>query len=314
MIPDATQIEEYLTQTLAEVSAKYAESDPTPVWGSPRPTSLPRWQLELPPAEPRQLALLIELCSDVWAIACNLGRHALPRDGPRRVSMRVRSRMLPTAITTSPATSRSIRPMARPTAWPATFNQNIVIDDAMLTAAASMTVDDVQSVLRGHSVRHELVARDVRGQRHDRRRDGDRGRADARRQSDRPARAHAGRDVARQQDDEADTAADRSRARLRLPRWRLVQHRVQRPAEAARLRRAHAAALVRRLDRRHRRVAQGRHAQHARPEAASTPANHATATLYAYTPWVLVGSGGTWLAWNVTRKYERYAENAGLTQ
>lgn len=44
-----------------------------------------------------------------------------------------------------------------------------------------------------------------------------------------------------------------------------------------------------------------------------TPANHATATLYAYTPWVLVGSGGTWLAWNVTRKYARYAESAGLT-
>jgi hypothetical protein len=43
-----------------------------------------------------------------------------------------------------------------------------------------------------------------------------------------------------------------------------------------------------------------------------TPANHATASLYAYTPWVLVGSGGTWLAWNVTRKYVRYAENHGL--
>jgi hypothetical protein len=42
-----------------------------------------------------------------------------------------------------------------------------------------------------------------------------------------------------------------------------------------------------------------------------TPANHATATLYAYTPWVLVGSGGTWLAWNVTRKYIRYAEASG---
>lgn len=45
-----------------------------------------------------------------------------------------------------------------------------------------------------------------------------------------------------------------------------------------------------------------------------TPANHATATFYAYTPWVLVGRGGTWLAWNVTRKYTRYADNAGLTQ
>jgi hypothetical protein len=38
-----------------------------------------------------------------------------------------------------------------------------------------------------------------------------------------------------------------------------------------------------------------------------TPQSHATATLYAYTPWVLVGSGGTWLAWNVTRKYVRHA-------
>jgi hypothetical protein len=43
-----------------------------------------------------------------------------------------------------------------------------------------------------------------------------------------------------------------------------------------------------------------------------TPANHATATHYAYTPWVLVGSGGTWLAWNITRKYVKYAERNGL--
>jgi hypothetical protein len=43
-----------------------------------------------------------------------------------------------------------------------------------------------------------------------------------------------------------------------------------------------------------------------------TPGNHATASLYAYTPWVLVGRGGTWLAWNVTRKYVRHAENTGL--
>jgi len=45
-----------------------------------------------------------------------------------------------------------------------------------------------------------------------------------------------------------------------------------------------------------------------------TPANHATASLYAYTPWVLVGSGGTWLAWNVTRKYVRHAEKNGLVR
>lgn len=44
-----------------------------------------------------------------------------------------------------------------------------------------------------------------------------------------------------------------------------------------------------------------------------TPANHATASLYAYTPWVLVGSGGNWLVWNVTRKYVRHAEALGLS-
>lgn len=43
-----------------------------------------------------------------------------------------------------------------------------------------------------------------------------------------------------------------------------------------------------------------------------TPANHATASFYAYTPWVLVGRGGNWLAWNVTRKYVRHAEAEGL--
>jgi hypothetical protein len=43
-----------------------------------------------------------------------------------------------------------------------------------------------------------------------------------------------------------------------------------------------------------------------------TPANHATASLYAYTPWVLVNRGGNWLAWNVTRKYARHAEARGL--
>jgi len=43
-----------------------------------------------------------------------------------------------------------------------------------------------------------------------------------------------------------------------------------------------------------------------------TPTNHATASLYAYTPWVLVGSGGNWLVWNVTRKYVRHAETLGL--
>ncbi|MBA3393901.1 MAG: hypothetical protein H0T89_14730 [Deltaproteobacteria bacterium] len=43
-----------------------------------------------------------------------------------------------------------------------------------------------------------------------------------------------------------------------------------------------------------------------------TPVNHATASMYRYTPWVLVGSGGNWLVWNVTRKYVRHAETLGF--
>lgn len=43
-----------------------------------------------------------------------------------------------------------------------------------------------------------------------------------------------------------------------------------------------------------------------------TPVNHATASLYAYTPWVLTGRGGNWLVWNVTRKYVRHAEDEGF--
>jgi hypothetical protein len=34
-----------------------------------------------------------------------------------------------------------------------------------------------------------------------------------------------------------------------------------------------------------------------------TPQSHATAALYAYTPWVLTGQGGNWLVWNITKKY-----------
>ncbi len=43
-----------------------------------------------------------------------------------------------------------------------------------------------------------------------------------------------------------------------------------------------------------------------------TPANHATASLYAYTPWVLVGRGGNWLVWNISKKYVRFAADQGL--
>ena len=36
---------------------------------------------------------------------------------------------------------------------------------------------------------------------------------------------------------------------------------------------------------------------------AVTPRSHATAAHYAYTPWVLPGRGGNWLAWRVARDY-----------
>ncbi len=45
-----------------------------------------------------------------------------------------------------------------------------------------------------------------------------------------------------------------------------------------------------------------------------TPSDDATAALYAYTPWVLVGSGGNWLVWNVTRKYLKHFDDAGNLQ
>jgi hypothetical protein len=43
-----------------------------------------------------------------------------------------------------------------------------------------------------------------------------------------------------------------------------------------------------------------------------TPTTNATAALYGYTPWVLTGRGGTWLVWNVTRKFLQHADAAGL--
>jgi hypothetical protein len=42
-----------------------------------------------------------------------------------------------------------------------------------------------------------------------------------------------------------------------------------------------------------------------------TPANAATASLYAYTPWVLTGKGGNWLVWNVTGKFVNHFESNG---
>jgi hypothetical protein len=43
-----------------------------------------------------------------------------------------------------------------------------------------------------------------------------------------------------------------------------------------------------------------------------TPANSATASMYAYTPWVLVGSGGNWLVWNVSGRYLAHVHDQGL--
>lgn len=44
-----------------------------------------------------------------------------------------------------------------------------------------------------------------------------------------------------------------------------------------------------------------------------TPANHATASLYAYTPWVLQGRGGNWLVWSVLKKFINHAISLGIT-
>ena len=42
------------------------------------------------------------------------------------------------------------------------------------------------------------------------------------------------------------------------------------------------------------------------------PVNHATAAMYAYTPWVLRGQGGNWLAWNIMRKFTRFMKDQGM--
>ena len=44
------------------------------------------------------------------------------------------------------------------------------------------------------------------------------------------------------------------------------------------------------------------------------PASHATAALYAYTPWVLVGSGGTWLAWRTANLFDLHIYENRLDQ
>ncbi len=42
-----------------------------------------------------------------------------------------------------------------------------------------------------------------------------------------------------------------------------------------------------------------------------TPGNEATAALYQYMPWVLEGSGGNWLFWNLWQKYSIWTGYAG---
>ena len=42
------------------------------------------------------------------------------------------------------------------------------------------------------------------------------------------------------------------------------------------------------------------------------PKTHATAAMYAYTPWVLKGRGGNWLVWNITHKYYKHLRDHNL--
>ena len=44
------------------------------------------------------------------------------------------------------------------------------------------------------------------------------------------------------------------------------------------------------------------------------PQSHASASLYAYTPWVLVGSGGTWLAWKTARLFDSHIYDNRIDQ
>lgn len=43
-----------------------------------------------------------------------------------------------------------------------------------------------------------------------------------------------------------------------------------------------------------------------------TPQTHATASLYSYTPWVLPGRGGNWLAWNITHRFVSHFVSMGI--
>ena len=45
-----------------------------------------------------------------------------------------------------------------------------------------------------------------------------------------------------------------------------------------------------------------------------TPQTHATAAMYAYTPWVLEGRGGNWLVWNITRRFVLHLQDQGALE
>lgn len=45
-----------------------------------------------------------------------------------------------------------------------------------------------------------------------------------------------------------------------------------------------------------------------------TPRTDATAALYAYSPWVKLDEGGNWLLWNVTRRFLKHFDAAGVLQ
>ncbi|HEY0251156.1 MAG TPA: hypothetical protein VGC41_06495 [Kofleriaceae bacterium] len=53
------------------------------------------------------------------------------------------------------------------------------------------------------------------------------------------------------------------------------------------------------------------HAHKSLDSVSVTPRYDATATIYAYTPWVLVNRGGAWLTWNVTRRFLKHFDQAG---
>jgi hypothetical protein len=196
---------------------------------------------------------------------------------------------------------------------PATFNQNNVIDDATLTAAGSMTVADVQEFFEDspYGTRSWLASYEVAG-------------TTAAEMVIEAAQTHDVNPIVLLARMQVETSLVSKTAK---PTQRLIDRALgcgcpdggscntaysglqkQLDCGARTLRRWYDASIDG--------TGQWRKgvARNTLDPKRVTPANHATATLYAYTPWVLVGRGGTWLAWNVTRKYARYAAASGLTQ